>query len=184
MQRNIDKLCIVVSVSAIAIGFAGQAYGYCAKCVKIEEEREKEQAAHPTPWNYYDDMTNLHSSDNSATDVNKSPQNNKKYLNNDNVNIPSAKVSPYNSSKLQDMSDEEDFLRQSQNRMDQMHQSNKNMSERDRKMIREGYDANQQNNNGSSFAPQMNDPNNPQYSQEGKLRGSPSQYREQPQNPG
>jgi uncharacterized surface protein with fasciclin (FAS1) repeats len=38
-----------------------QINAYCARCMKIEEERAKEKAAHPQPWTYYDDQIGLHS---------------------------------------------------------------------------------------------------------------------------
>lgn len=76
MQQTIGKMCLLMS--AIAIGFVGQAQAYCAKCVKIEDDREKEQAAHPMPWNYYDDITNVHS-DRPVADNGKPAQNIKKY---------------------------------------------------------------------------------------------------------
>lgn len=38
-----------------------QINAYCARCMKIEEERAKEKAAHPQPWTYYDDQIGLRS---------------------------------------------------------------------------------------------------------------------------
>jgi len=36
--------------------FLNQLNGYCARCVKIETEREKEQREHPHVAGYYDDQ--------------------------------------------------------------------------------------------------------------------------------
>lgn len=42
-----------------------------------------------------------------------------------------------------DMSDERAFMIQSRNRMNELEQSNRNMIEQDRQMMREGYDVNE-----------------------------------------
>jgi uncharacterized surface protein with fasciclin (FAS1) repeats len=41
---------------------------YCARCVKIEDERAKEQAAHPQTFHYYDDLVSLHEERNARND--------------------------------------------------------------------------------------------------------------------
>lgn len=53
---------IIITVAFISTLFANQIDAYCTKCVKIEEERAKEQAANPEPWRYYDDIVTLNKS--------------------------------------------------------------------------------------------------------------------------
>lgn len=91
---------------------------------------------------------------------------------------PSSPPNIYSSSASQNMSEEDNFLQQSENRMDQMHHSNQNMLKRDRKMIQEGYDANELYYNSTNSPPQPHDQNNSNYNQERLLRGSP-----RPDNP-
>lgn len=55
----------IAIMTAISPLFISQINAYCAKCVKIEEDRAKEQAAHPKPFSYYDDLVSLHDEKNS-----------------------------------------------------------------------------------------------------------------------
>src|SRR5262245_22558436 len=43
-------------LAAISTVFTSEISAYCARCVKIEEERAKEQAEHPQTVGYYDDQ--------------------------------------------------------------------------------------------------------------------------------
>jgi uncharacterized surface protein with fasciclin (FAS1) repeats len=45
----------VMILAVISTLSVNQMYAYCARCVKIEEDRAKEQAAHPQAWGYYDE---------------------------------------------------------------------------------------------------------------------------------
>lgn len=51
---------ILIAMSTL---FTNQVNAYCSRCVKIEEERAKEQAAHPQLLRYYDDPISLNSKD-------------------------------------------------------------------------------------------------------------------------
>jgi uncharacterized surface protein with fasciclin (FAS1) repeats len=57
----------IILLTAISTLLAHQVQSYCSHCIKIEEERTKEQAAHPQPWRYYDDQISLNSKDDSPT---------------------------------------------------------------------------------------------------------------------
>lgn len=50
----------VTVIAALSLSLTSQINAYCSKCVKIEEERAKQQAKNPQPWCYYDDFINLH----------------------------------------------------------------------------------------------------------------------------
>src|ERR1700730_9175079 len=63
----------IAIVTALSPLFMHQMDAYCSKCVKIEEERAKEQNAHPQSLSYYDDQISLHEESDSAKD-NKSNQ--------------------------------------------------------------------------------------------------------------
>lgn len=58
-----------------------------------------------------------------------------------------------------DISGEREFMTQSRNRMNQLQQSNRNMIEQDRRMMREGYDANQSYDRKNFNRPQQDELN-------------------------
>jgi uncharacterized surface protein with fasciclin (FAS1) repeats len=64
----------IAIVTAISPLFVNQMDAYCARCMKIEEERAKEQAAHPQPFHYYDDLVSLHEKDSSEKESSDSNQ--------------------------------------------------------------------------------------------------------------
>src|SRR5580658_9774563 len=47
-------------LAIFSIASINQVEAYCARCNKIEAEREEEQAAHPQKAGYYDDEIGLH----------------------------------------------------------------------------------------------------------------------------
>lgn len=65
MKHILQKTIIITTGLAVLI--TAQIDAYCAKCEKIEQDREKEQAANPKPWNYYDDEVSLHSKNETAS---------------------------------------------------------------------------------------------------------------------
>lgn len=58
----------IAFVTAISPLFVSQMDAYCARCIKIEEERAKEQTAHPQTFHYYDDLIGLHENNSSQSE--------------------------------------------------------------------------------------------------------------------
>jgi uncharacterized surface protein with fasciclin (FAS1) repeats len=65
MTRILLKTIWVTTFSSLL--FISQMEAYCARCMKIEEERAKEQAVHPQTLGYYDGQISLHVEDNLVT---------------------------------------------------------------------------------------------------------------------
>ncbi len=59
----------IILLTAISPLFTNHLQAYCSRCVKIEGERAKEQAAHPKPLQYYDDQISLNSKDDSSNQI-------------------------------------------------------------------------------------------------------------------
>jgi uncharacterized surface protein with fasciclin (FAS1) repeats len=60
MMRDLPKKMMIATVTVFSLISASQIHAYCAKCVKIETDRAKDQALHPKPFRYYDDQVNVH----------------------------------------------------------------------------------------------------------------------------
>ena len=71
MLRVLPKTILILF--AISTLCSGQMFAYCSRCVKIEDDRAKEQAAHPQPWRYYDDQMSLNTKDEASIEVGGKP---------------------------------------------------------------------------------------------------------------
>jgi uncharacterized surface protein with fasciclin (FAS1) repeats len=67
MTRVLSKT--IGMLVAISILCTHQLSAYCSRCVKIEEERAKEQSEHPQTLGYYDDQISLHSEEQHFSDL-------------------------------------------------------------------------------------------------------------------
>ncbi len=76
-----------------------------------------------------------------------------------------------NNQNSSDLRGERAFMTQSRNRMNQMQQSNRNMIKQDRRMMREGFDANESQYKSNVNLPQQHDLNNPIRNQEQRMQG-------------
>jgi uncharacterized surface protein with fasciclin (FAS1) repeats len=62
-MKSILPRIILMTTAMTSLLFIHQMEAYCARCVKIEEERAKEQAKHPQALAYYDDQISLRTKD-------------------------------------------------------------------------------------------------------------------------
>jgi uncharacterized surface protein with fasciclin (FAS1) repeats len=63
LRVPLKSIWMIMTLSTL---MTNQIAAYCSRCVKIEEERAKEQIEHPQTFHYYDDQIGLHSNDNKS----------------------------------------------------------------------------------------------------------------------
>lgn len=68
MIRVLPKAIMIATVMS-TLFLTSQIEAYCSKCVKIEEERAKEQAANPQPFRYYDDQISLRTEEDNTSET-------------------------------------------------------------------------------------------------------------------
>ena len=61
----------IVALLTISLLSRNEIEAYCSRCVKIEEERAKEQAANPQPFRYYDERILLDKEPDSPSSLKK-----------------------------------------------------------------------------------------------------------------
>lgn len=147
-----SKIFSIAIVSGFLLNNSVEAI--CSKCQQIEEARAKEQAANPQPTLYYEDYQKQLSATKQKQQIPPQATDKQRDVIADLNDSYSTSQTQYrdglDNSSTPNMSDEKAFINQSNQQYQQMNQSNQNMINRDRGMIREGYDPNEKYFGGSS----------------------------------